>query len=96
MTTNVHTLVDRHLTDLEADLASLPANRRREILDEVVEHISEARAAGDADTEAGIRTVLDHLGDPADIAAEARERFGIQAAPAKPATPWLEVLASSR
>ncbi|HEV8164616.1 MAG TPA: hypothetical protein VGR74_09235, partial [Actinomycetota bacterium] len=33
------------------------------------------------------------LGDPADIAAEARERFGIRAEAAKPATPWLEVIA---
>jgi hypothetical protein len=93
MTANVDTLVDRYLTDLEAELADLPATRRQEILDEVSEHISEAHAAGDADTEAGIRTVLERLGDPADIAAEARERFGTQAAPAKPATPWLEVLA---
>ena len=93
MTTNVDTLIDRYLTDLEAELADLPANRRREILDELGEHISEARAAGDADTEAGIRTVLERLGDPADIAAEARERFGIQAGPTKPATPWLEVIA---
>jgi hypothetical protein len=28
-----------------------------------------------------------------DIAAEARERLGIPAAPTKPATPWLEVIA---
>ncbi|HSO55610.1 MAG TPA: hypothetical protein VL330_23350, partial [Actinomycetes bacterium] len=32
-------------------------------------------------------------GDPADIAAETRERFGVPTAPARPATPWLEVIA---
>jgi hypothetical protein len=37
--------------------------------------------------------VLGRLGDPADIAAEARERFGVQAEPARPATAWLEIIA---
>jgi hypothetical protein len=93
MTTKVDTLVDRYLTDLAAELRDLPANRRRELLDEISQHIAEARATLDADNEAAIRTVLERLGDPADIAAEARERFGIPAAPTKPATPWLEVIA---
>ena len=92
MTTKIDTLVDRYLTDLEAELAGLPANRRREILDEVGEHIVAARAALDAESEAAIRNVLERLGDPADIAAEARDRFGVPAEPAKP-TPWLEVIA---
>jgi hypothetical protein len=92
MTTKVDTLVDRYLTDLEAELRGLPADRRREILDEVAEHITAARATLDAETEAAIRTVLERLGDPADIAAEARERFGVSAEPARP-TPWLEVVA---
>jgi uncharacterized membrane protein len=93
MTSKVDALVDHYLNDLEAELHGLPANRRRELLDEVGEHITEARAALDADSEAAIRTVLERLGDPADIAAEAHERFGIRAKAAKPATPWLEVIA---
>jgi hypothetical protein len=95
MTTTADTLVDNYLRDLEAELRDLPAPRQREILAEVGEHIAEARATLDADTEAAIRTVLERLGDPADIAAEARERFGVQAQPTeptKPATPWLEVI----
>jgi uncharacterized Tic20 family protein len=92
MTTNVDLLVDRYLTDLEAELRDLPANRSREILDEVGEHIAAARATLDAETEAAVRTVLERLGDPADIAAEARDRFGVQGEPARP-TPWLEVIA---
>src|SRR5215213_1051615 len=92
MTTKVDALVDRYLTDLEAELRGLPANRRRELLDEVGEHITAARAALDPETEAAIRTVLERLGDPADIAAEARERFGVQAEPARPIIPWLELL----
>jgi uncharacterized membrane protein len=92
MTSKVDALVDHYLKELEAELRGLPANRRRELLEEVGEHITAARAAMDPETEAGIRTVLERLGDPADIAAEARERFGVQPEPAKPATPWLEVI----
>jgi uncharacterized membrane protein len=91
MTSKVDALVDRYLTDLEAELRGLPANRRRELLDEVGEHITAARAALDPETEVAIRTMLERLGDPADIAAEARERFGVQAEPARPTIPWLEV-----
>jgi hypothetical protein len=93
MTTKVDTLVDRYLKDLEAELRGFPASRRREILDEVGEHITEARATLDTETEAAIRTVLERLGDPADIAAEARDRLGLPARPPRQPTPWLEVIA---
>jgi hypothetical protein len=93
MTPIADTLVDRYLRDLDAELQGLPASQRQEILDEVGEHVAAARAAMGADTEAGVRAVLERLGDPADIAAEARERFGVPAEPARPATPWLEIIA---
>jgi len=93
MTTEADALILRYLQDLEGELRDLPANRRQELLDEVGEHIAAARAALDPETEAGVRTMLERLGDPADIAAEARERFGVQRPPARPATPWLEVIA---
>jgi len=93
MTTEVDALILRYLQDLEAELHDLPANRRQELLEEVGEHIAAARAGLDPETEADIRTVLERLGDPADIAAEARERFGVQPPPPRPATPWLEVIA---
>ena len=93
MTTEVDDLILRYLQDLERELYDLPANRRQELLDEVGEHIAAARAALGPETEAGVRTTLERLGDPADIAAEARERFGVQRPPARPATPWLEVIA---
>jgi hypothetical protein len=93
MTTEVDALILRYLQDLEAELRDLPPNHRQELLDEVGEHIAAARAALDPETEAAVRTMLERLGDPADIAAEARERFGVQRPPARPATPWLEVIA---
>jgi uncharacterized membrane protein len=91
VTTNVDSLVENYLKDLDEQLRGFPGSRRREILDEVREHIAAARADLDLQTEAGIRTVLERLGEPAEIAAEARERFGIPAAPS--GTPWLEVIA---
>jgi hypothetical protein len=93
MTTNLDSLVDRYLRDLEAELGDLPPDRRRELLDEVGEHIGAARAGLDIETEAAVRTVLERLGDPADIAAEARERFGVPATPPRNGPPWLEVVA---
>jgi hypothetical protein len=93
MTTEADPLILRYLQGLEVELHDLPANRRQELLDEVGEHIAAARADLDPETEAGVRTMLERLGDPADIAAEARERFGVQAQPPRPATPWLEVVA---
>ena len=93
MTTEVDALILRYLQDLEGELRDLPANRRQELLDEVGEHIAAARAALDPETEAGVRTMLERLGDPADIAAEARERSGVPSPPTRPATPRLEIAA---
>jgi hypothetical protein len=90
MTTEADALILRYLQDLEAQLHDLPAARRRELLDEVGEHIAAARAGLDPETEAGVRGMLERLGDPADIAAEARERFGVQ--PSRPSTPVLEIV----
>ncbi len=69
-------LIRAYLKRLNEELADLPSARRREIVDEISEHIDEARASGAAD-EASVRSLLDRLGDPADIAADARERFGV-------------------
>jgi uncharacterized membrane protein len=71
-------LVANYLKRLEKELSDLPGSRRRELTHEISEHIDEARSGLEAQSEAETRTVLDRLGDPADIAAEARERFGVQ------------------
>ena len=89
MTTKVDSRIEDYMKDLRAELRDFPATRRREILDEVQEHIYQARAELDAETEASVRTVLDRLGEPSDIAAEARDRFGIRPKKAGP----LEVIA---
>jgi uncharacterized coiled-coil protein SlyX len=68
-------LVDDYLKRLQAEAADLPRARRKELIEEISEHIAEARSVG-SESEAEVRTLLDRLGDPADIAAEAAERSG--------------------
>jgi uncharacterized membrane protein len=65
-------LVEDYLDRLELELADFPSARRRELVQEISEHIAEARAALESESEADIRNLLDRMGDPADIAAEAR------------------------
>jgi hypothetical protein len=64
-------LVRRYMTQLDAALQGVEASRRQEILAEVREHIDEQRAGLDPDDTAGVLTVLDKVGEPAAIAAEA-------------------------
>jgi len=78
MSSTTDELVEKYLKHLDVELDELPRARRREIVDEISGHIREARADLPADTEVGVRNILDDLGDPAEIAAEARERFGVQ------------------
>ena len=69
--------VDVYLDRLDKELADLPGDRRRELVDEIRGHIAEALSSIPDPTEADVRNVLDRLGDPTDIAAEARERLDI-------------------
>jgi uncharacterized membrane protein len=71
-------LVTSYLDRLEVELSDLPRPRRDELVQEITEHIHEARSALSAQSESEIRTLLDRVGNPADIAAEARERFDAQ------------------
>ncbi len=64
-------LVGQYLTQLDAALRGVDASRRKEILAEVRGHIEEGRTGLDPDDPAGVRTLLDRVGDPAVIAAEA-------------------------
>lgn len=95
MSTTPDKLVERYLKHLEVELDDLPRDRRREIVDEISGHIAEARAGLEHETEADVRNILEGLGDPADIAEDARERFEVQppraAQPFKPG--WMEIAA---
>jgi hypothetical protein len=93
MSTTPDKLVERYLKHLEVELDDLPRDRRREIVDEIAGHIAEARAGLEPETEADVRNILEGLGDPADIAEDARERFEVE--PPRPAPPfkpgWMEI-----
>jgi hypothetical protein len=64
-------LVRRYLAQLDAALQGVDASRREEILAEVHGHIEEGRTGLDPGDAASVRTLLDKVGDPAAIAAEA-------------------------
>jgi uncharacterized membrane protein len=73
--TTADQLVASYLARLRAALHDLPAARREELLEQVSEHIATARAElGPEASEAEIRLLLERLGDPATIAAEAGQR----------------------
>jgi uncharacterized membrane protein len=65
-------LVHDYLQAVERAAADLSEPRRRELIEDLNEHIAAERAALDAPTETDIRAILDRLGDPATLAGEAR------------------------
>jgi len=93
MKTATDRIVADYLERLEACLHGLPTHRRRELLDEIRAHISEARTTLDPDDEVGLRAILDAVGDPEVIAAEALGAAPIKApARSDPLVPWLVLL----
>ncbi len=74
-------IVSGYLARLEQALADLPPPRRAELVDDVRSHIAEARRGLADETDADLLNILDKLGDPADIAADARDRLGAQPVP---------------
>lgn len=57
-------IVDGYVARLEAELADVPAARRRELVDDVRAHIAEARTAMTSESDADLLNILDRLGDP--------------------------------
>jgi hypothetical protein len=66
-------LVDDYLTRLAGASQALPPDRRTELLAQIRGHIAAALSGGKDADEAAVRTMLDRLGDPADIVAAAVE-----------------------
>ncbi len=78
MSANPEKLIDGYLKDLERELRGFPRNRRLELLAEVRDHIAQARTTLSSESDAEVKTMLERIGDPADIAAEARDRFEVR------------------
>jgi uncharacterized membrane protein len=81
--------MDDYLGRLEHSLSDVPAAQRKVIIAEIVTHIDEALAEEPDDSEASVRNVLDRVGDPEEIASEAREDLDIR----RPKTSVLDPLA---
>jgi hypothetical protein len=64
-------LVNDYLHRLDSALRPLPGNRRQQLLADVTEHLTEARAQLPNQSEAAIRELLDRVGQPEDIAEAA-------------------------
>jgi hypothetical protein len=65
-------IVDKYLEDLRRELQDVPRSTADEVVAEVRAHLAEALP--DHHSEADVRNAIDRLGDPADIAAEVKER----------------------
>jgi len=70
-------LVERYVRRLREELGGLSSAQRQEIVDEVRNHVEESLADREHATEADVLNVLDRLGDPAEIAREAYQRFRV-------------------
>ncbi len=87
--THADQIIAGYLKRLEAELSSFPSGRRKELTGQIAEHIAQARSELAVETDAELLTILDRLGEPDEIAAEARSRFDISASTPGP----IEILA---
>ncbi len=84
--------VEAYFRRLDAELGGLPRARRSEIVAEIREHVDAALEESPNATEADVRNVLERIGDPSEIAADARERFGIHPMRAGAVEVWALIL----
>jgi hypothetical protein len=82
-------IVAGYLKRLEAELEWLPASRRRELTGQITDHIDEARGQLVDESDADLLSIIDRLGEPEEISAEARARFQVTTTTPGP----LEILA---
>ncbi len=83
-------LVQDYLRRVKLALTNISASRRDDIMEGLIQHITEARSRFSTDDEAEVRTLLDHLGSPDEIA----EAAGVHRRPSKMDlwVPWLLLL----
>lgn len=93
MTDNAQRMVSDYLAAVDNAARDLPPDRRVELVTDLAEHIAAARVELAPETEAGLREILDRLGDPHAITAEARIQLGLP--PAAPARAPVTVLAAA-
>jgi uncharacterized membrane protein len=89
MTVDSRQILDDYLRALEAELRDLSPSDRAEIILEVREHYEEARRELADPTEADLLNIVERLGPPAEIAAEARQRLGVAVPTAESGPPFV-------
>jgi uncharacterized membrane protein len=80
----VEAMIQHYLDRVAEQLRDLPPEERAEIINDLRVHIEEAIGDPTYASEAQVRNVLDRLGDPADLAREARSRASGDAAERPP------------
>jgi hypothetical protein len=71
-------LIDGYLARLRVAATDLPSSVRDELIEDMRAHIAEARAREPEESDAAVMNILDRLGEPATVVADARERLGIR------------------
>lgn len=66
-------LLRAYLRDLDAALAGLPRGRRKQLVGEIRQHVNQALAEQPSQSPAELRSLLDRVGQPEEIAAAALE-----------------------
>ena len=78
--THATQIIDGYLKRLDSELSSIPTARRKELAAQIAEHIAQARQELPEETDADLLTILDRVGEPDEIAAEARASLDITTA----------------
>lgn len=84
MNMNTREALAEYIQALEYELKDLAPSDRAELVLEVRTHLEEARSAMPEAGATELRNIFERLGSPAEIAAEARQRFGVSSGPAGP------------
>ncbi len=77
MSATADRLVAHYLKRLNRELRDVPRGSRREIVEEIEEHIAEGRAGLGEEDVTAVRVLLARVGEPEEIAADARQRLGL-------------------
>ena len=62
-------IVESYFERLEGSLSSVPRDRRDQLIEELREHVSQARSGLGIESAAGVHEILERIGSPEEIAA---------------------------
>ena len=86
--TDIDALCADYLSRLDAALSDRSVRQRQQIVEQITEHLNEARAELPVQSEAAVRSILERMGSPEDIAAAAA--FGGTTGTSPPSVPWFK------